>query len=146
MTPTSTPALDKPALRFDGRPVRPSVDGPRVPPGGLDVSMDLLREPEVSPRRRRTQPEHRFSIMPGERAFLIESLADLTPRELDVLFEICEGGTNDAAAERLCIALPTLRSHLMRLHRKLGTSRKSDLVGLVACRLLEGYRSGGINV
>jgi len=132
-------------LRFQGRPVRPMVEGPRVPEGGLDIPKDLLHPQSPTPGRRRSVPEHRFSLLPGERGFLIESLASLTPRELDVLFEICEGGTNDDAAQRLCIALATLRSHLMRLHRKLGTSRKSDLVGLVACKLIEGYRRGAIN-
>ena len=45
---------------------------------------------------------------------------------------------------RLGIALPTLRTHLMRLNQKLRTGSKSDVVRHVASLLLEGYRTGRI--
>ena len=77
-----------------------------------------------------------------ERLALESTFSDLTPREREVLFALCDGGSNEQVAERLCIALPTLRTHLMRLHQKLGTSGKSELVGLAWRRLVEAYRGG----
>ena len=76
----------------------------------------------------------------AEQAFLEARFHDLTRREREVIFALCTGGTNEGMAERLCIALPTLRTHLMRLNQKLGTSSKGDVVRLVAMRLLDAYR------
>jgi DNA-binding CsgD family transcriptional regulator len=78
----------------------------------------------------------------AERLELESAFSDLTNREREVLFALCDGGNNEHVADRLCIALPTLRTHLMRLHQKLGTSGKSELVGLVWRQLTEAYRRG----
>lgn len=67
----------------------------------------------------------------------------LTDREREVVFAICAGGPNEAVAERLYIALPTLRTHLMRINQKLGTRSKADVVRFVVGRLLEAYRVAG---
>jgi DNA-binding CsgD family transcriptional regulator len=75
-----------------------------------------------------------------ERSFLEARFRELTRREREVIFALCTGGTNEGMAERLCIALPTLRTHLMRLNQKLGTSSKGDVVRLVAMHLLDAYR------
>lgn len=85
-----------------------------------------------------------LELTDGERAYLQSALSVLTPRERDVVYEICSGGTNEIIADRLCVALPTLRTHLMRLNQKLGTSSKGDVVRFVACRLLWGYRASEI--
>lgn len=76
----------------------------------------------------------------AERSFLEARFRELTRREREVIFALCTGGTNEGMAERLCIALPTLRTHLMRLNQKLGTSSKGDVVRLVAMHLLDAYR------
>ncbi len=73
---------------------------------------------------------------------LLSAFSELTNREREVLFALCDGGSNERVADRLCIALPTLRTHLMRLHQKLGTSGKSELVGLAWSQLTEAYRRG----
>lgn len=83
-------------------------------------------------------------LTPDERRTLGEELDALTDRERDVALAICDGGSNEAVAERLYIALPTLRTHLMRINQKLGTKSKGDVVRLMVGRLLEGYRSGRI--
>ena len=80
----------------------------------------------------------------AERRTLERSFSDLTNREREVLFALCDGGSNEQVAARLCIALPTLRTHLMRLHQKLGTSGKSELVGLAWQRLVAAYRRGDL--
>ena len=82
-----------------------------------------------------------LDLSPAERSFLERSLAGLTRREREVVFALCSGGTNEGMAARLCIALPTLRTHLMRLNQKLGTASKGDVIRLVAAELLSGYRT-----
>lgn len=73
-----------------------------------------------------------------------EELDALTDREREVALAICDGGSNEAIAERMYIALPTLRTHLMRINQKLGTKGKGDVVRLMVGRLLDSYRVGRI--
>lgn len=80
-----------------------------------------------------------------ERDHLYRSLVRLTPREREVVAAMCARGGNEAVADRLCIALPTLRTHLMRINQKLGTSNKGDLIRFISSRLLDGYRRGVIS-
>src|SRR5690606_34047509 len=77
-------------------------------------------------------------LTPDERRTLGEGLDSLTEREREVALAICDGGSNEAVAERLFIALPTLRTHLMRINQKLGTRSKGDVVRLMVGRLLDG--------
>lgn len=77
----------------------------------------------------------------AEKAMLDAHLSPLTEREREVVFAVCAGGQNTAVAERLYIALPTLRTHLMRINQKLGLRSKSDTIRFVLSRLLEGYRA-----
>ncbi|GAB4550682.1 MAG: hypothetical protein Tsb0013_12520 [Phycisphaerales bacterium] len=76
-----------------------------------------------------------------ERALVDRVLPDITNREREVLFEIVAGGTNERVAERMGVKLPTLRTHLMRLNQKLGSTSKSDLVRLVTQAIVLDYRS-----
>lgn len=83
-------------------------------------------------------------LTPDERRALSGDLDALTEREREVALAICDGGSNEAVADRLYIALPTLRTHLMRINQKLGTRSKGDVVRLMVGRLLEGYRAGRV--
>jgi DNA-binding CsgD family transcriptional regulator len=85
-------------------------------------------------------------LLTDEIKYLSWALDSLTDREREVVFTICAGGTNEGMADRLCIALPTLRTHLMRLNQKLGTTSKGDVVRFVAATLLRGYRRGEITL
>ena len=84
----------------------------------------------------------RFRLTEVERDFLESSLEGLTPREREVTFAVCEGGDHEHVAASLCIAVPTLRTHLMRIHQKIGAENKSDIVRFVSARLVEAYRTG----
>lgn len=86
----------------------------------------------------------RFGLRPEERVHLARRLDRLTPREREVAYAVFIGGDNEALASRLCIAMPTLRTHLMRINQKLNTTSKTDIVQYVALSLLEGYRNGTI--
>ena len=57
-----------------------------------------------------------------------EAAAELTERETDVLRLIARGLTNREIAERLYLSVRTVESHRARIQRKLGRSRRSDLV------------------
>lgn len=76
-----------------------------------------------------------------ETAYLHAALRELTDREREVVLAVCGGGKNDVIAARLSIAVPTLRTHLMRLNQKLGSGSKGDVIRFVASALLQGYRS-----
>ena len=84
----------------------------------------------------------RFGLRVEERKHLANRLERLTPREREVAYSVFIGGDNEALASRLCIAMPTLRTHLMRINQKLGTTSKTDIVQYVALSLLDGYRNG----
>ncbi len=56
------------------------------------------------------------------------SSSELTERELEVLRLIARGRTNREMAERLFLSVRTVESHRARIQRKLGRSRRSDLV------------------
>ena len=123
---------------LDAKPT-PNVVVRGVRPGSAKVS---IHSPVAD-----APPKHdswTLELTGNERRFLRGALDGLTPREREVVYEICSGGTNDAIADRLCVALPTLRTHLMRLNQKLGTTSKGDVVRFVACRLLWGYRNNQI--
>jgi len=116
---------------------RPSKAGrtPKLVPGLSDSTVDgiVFKDPTGS-----------AGLTEAEKSYLDEVLAPLTDREREVVYAICGGGRNEEIADRMCIALPTLRTHLMRLNQKLGTTSKSDVVRLVAGHLLEGYRGESI--
>ena len=59
------------------------------------------------------------------------SAPELTERELDVLRLIARGHTNREIAERLFLSVRTVEGHRARIQRKLGRSRRSDLVDYV---------------
>lgn len=77
----------------------------------------------------------------SERAWLAQRLPLLTDRELEVLLSVCEGGANEEIASRLCVSVATVRTHLTRIHSKLGTGRKSDLIRVVFGALIDAYRT-----
>lgn len=53
---------------------------------------------------------------------------DFTDRELDVLKELTSGDTNAEIAERLCISVATVKSHIQHLMEKTGFKTRTELV------------------
>ncbi|MBA2794578.1 MAG: response regulator transcription factor [Thermoleophilaceae bacterium] len=62
--------------------------------------------------------------------------AELSEREVEVLRLIARGLTNREMAERLYLSVRTVESHRARIQRKLGRSRRSDLVEYALARSL----------
>ena len=56
--------------------------------------------------------------------------ADLTARELGVLRLVADGCSNRAVGERLGLSALTVKSHLARISRKLGTGDRAALVAI----------------
>lgn len=53
---------------------------------------------------------------------------DFTERELDVLKELTTGDTNAEIADRLCISVATVKSHIQHLMEKTGFKTRTELV------------------
>jgi PAS domain S-box-containing protein len=56
------------------------------------------------------------------------SVADLTPREREVLTFVCRGKSDPEIATELHLARNTVRNHLASLYQKLGVNRRSALI------------------
>jgi DNA-binding CsgD family transcriptional regulator len=54
-------------------------------------------------------------------------VAELTPRERDVVLLASQGLSNRAIADRTCTSLRTVEGHLLRAYRKLGISSRAEL-------------------
>ena len=86
----------------------------------------------------------RLRLTNEEEAYLRRFLGELTDREREVVVTVCAEGTNEDAAKKLEVTLATLRTHLMKVNQKLGTSSKTDVVRFAADRVIRGYRSGDL--
>lgn len=64
-----------------------------------------------------------------------EGVGSLTAREVQVLQKVAEGHTNRQIGEDLCLSALTVKSHLARIGRKLGTGDRAEMVAI-------GFRSG----
>ena len=56
--------------------------------------------------------------------------ATLTPRELGVLQLVAAGHTNRQIGEQLSLSALTVKSHLARISRKMGTGERAELVAI----------------
>jgi DNA-binding NarL/FixJ family response regulator len=91
---------------------------------------DALLAPSVTRRlvARFAREPHAFEEAPRE-------LADLTPREREVLVAIARGLSNTEIAERLHLSVPTVKTHIGRILAKLGARDRAQLV-------IAAYESG----
>lgn len=64
-------------------------------------------------------------------ADLLEKIYGLTPAEARVVGRILVGRTLEESARDLGVGLETVRTHLQRVFRKVGTTRQADLVRLL---------------
>ena len=62
----------------------------------------------------------------------------LTPRELDVLRLVAEGGTNQSVARRLLVSETTIKTHLLHIYTKLGVRDRAAAVSAAYKRGLIG--------
>jgi DNA-binding CsgD family transcriptional regulator len=82
----------------------------------VDAALDLARGQLTAPDQRRP-PD-----LPG--------LAQLSARERELVILVARGANDAQIAERLYIAVSTVRSHLDRIRDKTGCRRRADLTRL----------------
>ena len=75
-----------------------------------------------------------MAASPVARAASGKAAPELSEREVEVLRLITRGLTNREMAERLYLSVRTVESHRARIQRKLGRSRRSDLVEYALAR------------
>lgn len=56
---------------------------------------------------------------------------DLSPREMEVIREICNGNTNQQIADKLFISLQTVKDHTSRIYYKTNCNSRARLMALV---------------
>lgn len=67
---------------------------------------------------------------------VIERLG-LTPRETDVVSELCAGCSVEEAAGRIDITMSTVRTHLRSIYQKCNVQTRAQLAALVLNQVLE---------
>jgi DNA-binding NarL/FixJ family response regulator len=94
-----------------------------VPPEELISAIRAIAAGDavVSPRiTRELLNRHAETLSHGQDHGQPDPLADLTPREREVLFEVAAGLTNAEIAERLVLSEATVKTHITRILGKLG--------------------------
>jgi DNA-binding CsgD family transcriptional regulator len=93
---------------------------PATSPEGLALSLE-----EATSYARRAR---------GERSRPTTGWAALTPTEIEVANAVADGLTNQQAAERLFMSVPTVKTHLRHIFDKLAIDNRAQLVAVVANR------------
>ncbi|HSS95317.1 MAG TPA: response regulator transcription factor [Candidatus Dormibacteraeota bacterium] len=80
-------------------------------------------------------------LVAARNRFATSPLRDLSPRELDVLFQMAQGKNNEAIAEALFISLRVVEKHINAIFAKLGLGEEVDVHRRVKAVLI--YLSNG---
>lgn len=94
-----------------------------LPPGSDEGRALSLEDATTYARRAR-----------GQRARPASGWTALTPTEIEVANAVAAGLTNQQAAERLFMSVPTVKTHLRHIFDKLAISNRAQLVGAVIDR------------
>ncbi len=96
---------------------------------------------EVSTGGSVIDPQVVEGLVAARNRFAISPLRELSPRELDVLFQMAQGKNNEAIAEALYISLRVVEKHINAIFSKLGLGEEPDLHRRVKAVLI--YLSNG---
>jgi pimeloyl-ACP methyl ester carboxylesterase/DNA-binding CsgD family transcriptional regulator len=117
-------ARGDPTIPFEeGRKVAALVPGARFVP--LETGNHILLEGEPS-WEQFTQAIEEF--LPAGQSGTTDCLAELTPRERDLLEFVAQGSDNNEIAARLNISVKTVRNHLSTIFSKLGASTRAQVI------------------
>ena len=107
----------------EGRKVAALVPGARFVP--LETRNHILLEGEPA-WTQLTEIIEEF--LPTSRNGAADCLAELTPRERDLLEFVAQGSDNNEIAARLNISVKTVRNHLSTIFGKLGLSTRAQVI------------------
>ena len=99
------------------------------------VGVSLLRDGSLgafSPAElERLLPLHGLMQMAAQQlpVALPDRLAGLTPREREIALLLQNGACNKTLARQLGLGLPTVKTHLINLFRKVGVRNRTELIG-----------------
>lgn len=95
------------------------------------AGVSLLREGDCFSARELEQllPLHGLMQMAAQQLPAPDRLAGLTPREREIALLLQNGACNKTLARQLGLGLPTVKTHLINLFRKVGVSNRTELVG-----------------
>lgn len=94
---------------------------------GLHIPAPRLPSERMSQHAIPQQPSSQHALRPTGKA---PARGDLSAREIQVLRLVAAGRSNNAAAEQLQLSALTVKSHLARIGRKLGTGDRAHMVAL----------------
>jgi DNA-binding CsgD family transcriptional regulator len=89
----------------------------------FDAELTVVRDgtnPPVVEARLRDDPARRFARWAESKG--------LTPGEIAVLRELCRGASNDEIADAMFLSANTVRTHLNRIFKKVGTTSRLETV------------------
>ena len=66
--------------------------------------------------------------MPAERLDAVATATSITAREQEVLRLLSEGLSNREIADRLCVSVGTIKTHLTNIYGKLGVNSRMQAV------------------
>lgn len=95
-----------------------------------EITGKLLKEMEADLKRNLSKEEWEFvnNIGNSEEEEEVQKnkkdIGELTEREIEVLEELARGSSNKQIAEKLCISLATVKSHIINLYGKLGVNNR----------------------
>lgn len=96
---------------------------------------------EVASGRSVIDPQVVEGLVTSRTRFETSPLRQLSPRELDVLFQMAEGKNNDAIAAALHLSVGVVEKHINAIFSKLGLGEESDVHRRVKAVLI--YLSNG---
>ncbi|MFW3895638.1 helix-turn-helix transcriptional regulator [Pseudomonas bharatica] len=105
--------------------------------GRLTAGISLLRDGSLGAFRveelERLLPLHGLMQMAARQlpAPVPDRLAGLTPREREIALLLRDGACNKTLARQLELGLPTVKTHLINLFRKVGVRNRTELVGVL---------------
>ena len=105
-------------------------------------AVDLLHAiREVAAQGSVIDPQVVEGLVAARNRFAISPLRELSPRELEVLFQMAQGKNNEAIAEALFISLRVVEKHINAIFSKLGLGEETDVHRRVKAVLI--YLSNG---
>ncbi len=117
-------ARGDPTIPFEeGRRVAALVPGARFIP--LETRNHILLEGEPSWAQFMQAIDE---FLPASPSKMADCLAELTPRERDLLEFVAQGSDNNEIAARLNISVKTVRNHLSTIFSKLGASTRAQVI------------------